>query len=75
MSWKIRTEGLLADAPGVRAVRPVNSHLHVEFTGDPEAQAGLNKMLVDHGLRVLAFSEQETDLEDIFMKVTKGLVQ
>ena len=70
-----RAEGLLTDAPGVRAVRAVNSHLHVEFTGDPEAQAGLNKMLVDNGLRVLAFSEQETDLEDIFMKVTKGLVQ
>ena len=70
-----RAEGLLSDSPGVRAVRPVNSHLHVEFTGDLEAQAALNKMLIDNGLRVLAFSEQETDLEDIFMKVTKGLVQ
>ena len=70
-----RAEGLLSDSPGVRAVRPVNAHLHVEFTGDPEAQAALNKMLIDNGLRVLAFSEQETDLEDIFMKVTKGLVQ
>ncbi len=70
-----RAQGLLSDSPGVRAVRPVNSHLHVEFTGDPEAQAALNKMLIDNGLRVLAFSEQETDLEDIFMKVTKGLVQ
>lgn len=66
---------LLAEAPGVRAVRPVNAHLHVEFTGDLEAQAGLNKMLIEQGLRVLTFSEQETDLEDIFMKVTKGLVQ
>ncbi len=70
-----RAMEILADAPGVRAVRPVDSHLHIEFTGDLEAQAGLNKLLVDSGLRVQTFSEQETDLEDIFMKVTKGLVQ
>ena len=70
-----RAMAVLADAPGVRAVRSVNAHLHVEFTGDLEAQADLNKLLVDSGLRVQTFSEQETDLEDIFMKVTKGLVQ
>ena len=70
-----RAMEILADAPGVRAVRPIDSRLHVEFTGDLEAQAGLNKLLVDSGLRVQTFSEQETDLEDIFMKVTKGLVQ
>ena len=66
---------LLADAPGVRAVRPVDSHLQVDFTGSPEAQADLNTRLISHGLRVLAFTEQAMDLEDIFMKVTKGLVQ
>jgi len=70
-----RAIGVLEEAPGVRGVRSIDSRLHVEFTGDPEAQADLNKLLVDQGLRVLAFSEQETDLEDIFMKVTKGLVQ
>jgi len=70
-----RAMEILADAPGVRAVRPIDSRLHVEFTGDLESQAGLNKLLVDSGLRVQTFSEQETDLEDIFMKVTKGLVQ
>ncbi|MGI4792381.1 MAG: ABC transporter ATP-binding protein [Janthinobacterium lividum] len=66
---------LLEDAPGVRAVRRVDTHLHVEFAGSPEAQAALNTRLVSHGLHVLAFSEQAMDLEDIFMKVTKGLVQ
>lgn len=70
-----RAADLLADAPGVRAVRPVDSHLQVEFTGGPEAQADLNTLLISHGLRVLAFTEQAMDLEDIFMKVTKGLVQ
>lgn len=66
---------LLADAPGVRAVRPMDSHLQIDFAGSPEAQADLNTLLISHGLRVLAFTEQAMDLEDIFMKVTKGLVQ
>ena len=66
---------LLADAPGVRAVQPAADHLQVEFTGTQEAQADLNTLLVSQGLRVLAFTEQAMDLEDIFMKVTKGLVQ
>ena len=66
---------LLADAPGVRAVRAVDSHLQVDFAGSPEAQADLNTLLISQGLRVLAFSEQAMGLEDIFMKVTKGLVQ
>ena len=66
---------LLQASPHVRSVRPVNAHLHIDFTGGEQDQADLNKLLVDHGLRVLTFAEQETDLEDIFMKVTKGLVQ
>ena len=70
-----RAVAILEDAPGVRAVRPVDSHLQVEFSGSPEAQADLNTLLVSNGLRVLAFTEQSMDLEDIFMKVTKGLVQ
>ncbi|BDI32989.1 ABC transporter ATP-binding protein [Capsulimonas corticalis] len=61
--------------PGVRAVRTVDSRLHVDFNGDLEAQADLNRLLVEKGLRILSFSEQQTDLEDIFMKVTRGLVQ
>lgn len=70
-----KAAALLAEAPGVRAVRAVDSVLHVEFAGTPEAQADLNTLLISHGLRVLAFTEQAMDLEDIFMKVTKGLVQ
>jgi ABC-2 type transport system ATP-binding protein len=68
-------QALLEDQPSVRAVRPVGERLHLDFTGDLEAQADLHALLVGHGHRVLTFAEQETDLEDIFMKVTKGLVQ
>ena len=66
---------MLHDAPGVRAVRQTDTALHVDFAGDPAMQAALNTQMVGSGLRVLSFAEQETDLEDIFMKVTKGLVQ
>lgn len=66
---------LLKGEKTVRAVRTMHSSLHVDFDGDLEAQADLNKRLVDAGFRVASFCERETDLEDIFMKVTKGLVQ
>lgn len=78
---------VITDLPGVRGVRPIEAPpsidpslpetcaMIVDFTGDLEAQADLNRHLVEKGLRVLAFHEEQTDLEDIFMKVTKGLVQ
>ena len=53
----------------------METSLQIDFAGDPAMQAELNTRLVGSGLRVLSFAEQETDLEDIFMKVTKGLVQ
>ena len=72
--WEQAAE-MLHDAPGVRAVRQMETSLQIDFVGDPIMQAELNTRLVGSGLRVLSFAEQETDLEDIFMKVTKGLVQ
>lgn len=66
---------LLEAQPSVRGVRIVGERLHLDFTGDLEAQADLHALLVGQGYRVVTFAEQETDLEDIFMKVTKGLVQ
>ncbi len=68
-------QALLEVQPSVRSVRPADGRLHLDFTGDLEAQADLHALLVAHGHRVLTFAEQETDLEDIFMRVTKGLVQ
>ena len=31
-------------------------------------------LLKENGIRVLSFAEEETDLEDLFMRVTKGIV-
>ena len=55
-----------------RADRGVS--LRVEYTGDPLETYRLLDALHAAGIRVLALAERETDLEDIFLKVTRGVV-
>ncbi|RLQ92918.1 ABC transporter ATP-binding protein [Planomicrobium sp. Y74] len=42
------------------------------YKGTEEDQLDLLRKAITAGLPVLAFSEEETDLEDIFMEITKG---
>ncbi|MBI3948474.1 MAG: ABC transporter ATP-binding protein [Armatimonadetes bacterium] len=66
---------MLEGAAGVRAAAVVANHtIRVEFAGDETDQHALLQMLVQNGVRVQSFNELEADLEDIFMKVTKGIV-
>jgi ABC-2 type transport system ATP-binding protein len=48
--------------------------LRVMFTGETDDIPDLMDKLKEAGIRVVAFSEEETDLEDLFMRVTKGIV-
>lgn len=48
--------------------------LKVSFTGDTNDIPDLMDYLKEKGVRVVSFSEEETDLEDLFMRVTKGVV-
>lgn len=48
--------------------------LRFDFTGDDEALSGLLASLVAHNFRVVAFQEETGDLEDVFLQVTKGIV-
>jgi ABC-2 type transport system ATP-binding protein len=48
--------------------------LRVEYTGDPLETYRLLDALHAAEVRVLALAERETDLEDIFLKVTRGVV-
>jgi hypothetical protein len=48
--------------------------LHVHYVGEPNGEWRLLNTLIEGGVRVLSFGTQATDLEDIFMKVTKGIV-
>ncbi len=60
--------------PGVGDVYAANGSLEVQFAGGDEAAAGLLEALVSHGLRIASFSEVMSDLEEAFLKLTKGEV-
>ena len=62
----------LAQRDDVRGVETDEGELQFHYTGtDP---ADLLRELVLAGIRVRAFGERQTDLEDVFMKVTQGVV-
>ncbi len=42
------------------------------YKGTEEDQISLLKKAMDTGIRIISFSEAETDLEDVFMEITKG---
>ncbi len=71
--------GMLEARPDVRGVKPAGAPwvgaLKIDYIGDPGEIHQLLRDLLVAGFKVQSFSEQETDLEDIFMKVTRGAVQ
>ncbi|MCB9009371.1 MAG: ABC transporter ATP-binding protein [Ardenticatenaceae bacterium] len=48
--------------------------LRFDFTGDDESLSNLLASLIANNFRVVAFQEETGDLEDVFLQVTKGLV-
>ncbi len=48
--------------------------LRFDFNGDDEALNQLLNEMVGAGIRVVSFHEEMGDLEDVFLKVTEGLV-
>jgi ABC-2 type transport system ATP-binding protein len=68
----------LVGQPDVMGVEPVTGNgegdLDVSFTGDDDAKARLLNAMVGAGFPVLMFSEETGDLEDVFMRLTKGVV-
>jgi ABC-2 type transport system ATP-binding protein len=68
----------LVGQPGVMGVEPVTGNgegnLEVAFAGDDDALAKLLREMVGAGFAVLSFREQTGDLEDVFMRLTKGVV-
>lgn len=64
----------LSGLNSVRNCRIVDQDLKVDYVGEPGHQHEVLTALVQHGVRVRAFFEEQTDLEDIFMKVTRGVV-
>jgi len=65
----------LLQTPGVEAARLNGDEVTAEVNGDDEALCALLATLVGRGHRVIEFRQQRANLEEIFMSVTKGVVQ
>ena len=65
---------ILQTVEHVRAVKLINETLRVDYSGTLDDQSEVLLALIHGQVRVQSFAEQDTDLEDIFMRVTKGLV-
>ncbi len=64
----LSTEQLLAAAP------PVGRLVRIEFAGEDRDLGRLLRDLLARGLPVYGFAEEAGDLEDVFMRVTRGMV-
>lgn len=71
-----RFEGVLKEHLSVKAesVSTMDRTLSAEFEGDGSAQADLLRKLIDSGAVVESFDEEQLSLEDVFMMITKGVV-
>ncbi len=74
LSDSAQAKSILSDTPGVGDIYEENGFLEVDFHGDEETAAGLLESLLQQGVRVSSFAEITSDLEEIFLKLTKGEV-
>jgi ABC-2 type transport system ATP-binding protein len=74
LSEPSQAKAILCDQPGVGEIYDENGFLEVDFHGDDEAAANLLESLLSAGIRVSSFAEITSDLEEVFLKLTKGEV-
>jgi ABC-2 type transport system ATP-binding protein len=74
LSSQKEAEEILRDQPGVGQIYDFDGHLEVEFVGEDEATASLLATLVASGVQVVSFTEVSSDLEEVFLRLTKGEV-
>lgn len=65
----------LEKRPAIRQVKREGSVVRFVLIGDEAAEADLLREMIHDGFRVVAFGARQSTLEDVFMQVTKGLVQ
>ena len=73
-SDRAQAMAILRDVEHVREVALVSEMIRVDYSGTLNDQSEVLLALIQNGVRVQTFAEQDTDLEDIFLRVTKGLV-
>lgn len=64
----------LQSDPNTAEVKLLDGKIELHYHGDLEAQADLLSMLIRDGFRIASFTETSLDLEDVFMRVTQGVV-
>jgi len=69
-----QTKDILLSHPAVRDVDAYGQTFRVEFAGGIEDVAAVHRALIRGGVQVIWFKEQETNLEEVFLRVTKGEV-
>lgn len=69
-----RASSILQDDSSVRSVESFDHTITCEFEGAETDQARLLHRLIDAGVGVQSFSETELTLEEVFMLITKGIV-
>lgn len=64
---------LLKDEAFVSMVLHDEKGIHLHFSGKDVEQSELLAKLIGLGFRVIAFNEAQTNLEDVFLEITKGV--
>ncbi len=65
-------EAFLRDRPHVNRLLRDERGIQVHFGGQDEEQSGLLHDLVHAGFKLVSYSEAQTNLEDVFLEITKG---
>lgn len=67
--------GWLEERPTISQIKTEGNVIRFVLTGNEADEANLLREMVGEGFRVVAFGARQSTLEDVFMQVTKGLVQ
>ena len=65
----------LLQLPGIEDVRENGNGLHADIIGSEESCSKVLSDLIQRGHEILEFKHLQTDLEDVFMRVTTGKLQ
>lgn len=71
---KATASKVLGPLTGVRNIAERGEFLDVQFDGGIDAQNDLLLALINAKVRIVSFGEVQTDLEAVFMNLTRGLV-
>ena len=69
-----RAAAIMRDDLNVKTVETFDRSITAEYHGDEEALAQLLSRLISSGVGVHSFGEEDLSLEEVFMMITKGIV-